>query len=121
MHHFSQYLRITPFLNPSRKHPSMFTGERPPAGESTHLRFSCLLGRELTALHYEVQKLPSEHSLHKLWMLAREPHTTLFETHPVERDKSRPSTETNLPLDCMVLRGGIGFGNFSQIFVSLVS
>ena len=36
-------------------------------------------------------------------MLAREPRTTLFETRPVQRDTS---TETNLPLDCVVLRGG---------------
>ena len=42
-------------------------------------------------------------------MLAREPRaqTTLFETRPVQRDKiCRPSTETTLPSDCMVLRGG---------------
>jgi hypothetical protein len=39
-------------------------------------------------------------------MLAREPQTTLFETRPVQRDGSCPSTEANLPLDCMVLTGG---------------
>ena len=96
-----------------KPHPSAYylapsTGERP-AGESTHLRFFRLLsgfGRELTALHCEGQRLPSDHPLHKLWMLAREPQPTLFETRPVQRDKSFPSTKTNLPLDCMVLRGG---------------
>ncbi|KIL69261.1 hypothetical protein M378DRAFT_773366 [Amanita muscaria Koide BX008] len=36
-------------------------------------------------------------------MLAREPQTTLFETRPVQRDTS---TEINLPLDCVVLKGG---------------
>ena len=39
-------------------------------------------------------------------MLARESHATLFETRQVQRDRSSPSTEINLPLDCMVLKGG---------------
>ncbi|KIJ98266.1 hypothetical protein K443DRAFT_212907 [Laccaria amethystina LaAM-08-1] len=52
------------------------------------------------------QKLPSNHHLHKLWILARESQPTLFETHPVQRDKSCLSTEPKLPLDFMVLRGG---------------
>ena len=39
-------------------------------------------------------------------MLARDSRTTLFETRQVQRDESCPSTETNLPLDFMVLRGG---------------
>ena len=37
-------------------------------------------------------------------MLAGE--STLFETRQVQRDGSSPSTEINLPLDCMVLKGG---------------
>ncbi|SRR6266576_1243981 len=56
--------------------------------------------------HFTAQKLPSEHSLHKLWMLARKPKSTLFETRRIQRDESYPSTETNLPSDCMVLKGG---------------
>ncbi|KAF8344474.1 hypothetical protein F5887DRAFT_1159528, partial [Amanita rubescens] len=66
-----------------------FTGERPPG-----------------------QKLFSEHPLHKLWMLAREPQSTLFQTRPVQRDKSCPSTETNLPLGgdwVQELQPGSGF------------
>ena len=39
-------------------------------------------------------------------MLAKEPQATPFETRPVQRDEISPSTETNLPLDCMVLKGG---------------
>ena len=39
-------------------------------------------------------------------MLAREPQPTLFQTRPVQRDESDPSTETNLPLNCTVLKGG---------------
>jgi len=62
--------------------------------------------RKRTRPDENTHKLPSEHSLHKLWMLAREPQTTLVETRPVQRDKSCLSTETNLPLDCTVLRGG---------------
>ncbi|KAF8221560.1 hypothetical protein L208DRAFT_1414824 [Tricholoma matsutake] len=75
----------SPTISPSSSlaHASS-TGERPPAA----------------------QKLPSEHSLHKLWMLAKEPQAMLFETRPVQRDEISPSTETNLPLDCMVLKGG---------------
>ena len=89
-------------------HLASSTGERP-AGESARLQFFRLLsglGPELTVLHYEGQKLPFDHPLHKLWMLAREPQPTLFETRPVQRDESCPSTESNLPLECMVLRGG---------------
>ncbi|KAM6494818.1 hypothetical protein JOM56_009441 [Amanita muscaria] len=51
------------------------------------------------------EALPSEHSLHKLWMLARKLEEPLFETRPVQRDKSC-LTETELPSDCMVLKGG---------------
>jgi len=39
-------------------------------------------------------------------MLTRESHATLFETRPVQRDESSPSTAANIPLDCMVLKGG---------------
>ena len=50
--------------------------------------------------------LPSEHPLHKLWMLARKPQPALFEGRPVQRDKSCSLTETSLPSNCMVLKGG---------------
>ncbi|KAM6495199.1 hypothetical protein JOM56_009822 [Amanita muscaria] len=58
--------------------------------------------RKHTALHSAT--LPSEHSLHKLWALARNLGETLFETRPVQRDES--PTKTELPSNCMVLNGG---------------
>lgn len=51
----------------------------------------------------EPQKLSSSDPLHRLWTVCRDPATTLFKSHKVQRDKSHPSNNADVPSSCLVL------------------